>query len=224
VPKLTVKHRLVPFVPFLVVGSLHLVGQLTHLAWLQTGTKPVILLSLAAALVWSVDGRMTRAAWVALVALLLGWVGDLALMFAGDTGFLVGLTFFLLGHLVYLLLFLRILGRGRLPLSALAYVVWFAVLMLVLAPHLGGMLVPVIVYASVITVMAITATRCSASVAVGAALFLISDSLLALNKFVHDAGIWESGFLVMLSYIAAQGLIVLGVVRHEGRPASGRVV
>ncbi|TFC53319.1 hypothetical protein E3T26_14975 [Cryobacterium sp. TMT1-21] len=42
---------------------------------------------------------------------------------------------------------------------------------------------------------------------------LVSDSLLALNKFVPDAGIWESGFLVMLSYIAAQCLIVLGVAR-----------
>lgn len=208
---------LVPFLPFLVVGILHLAGQLAHLDWLATATKPFIVLSLAAALIWSVRGRTSRAVVVALAALLLAWIGDLALIPEGEGWFLAGLGFFLFAHVAYIMLFLRFLGRGRLRWSAAAYVLWFIALVIVLAPHLGGMLAPVVVYGAVIATMAITATRCTPAVMIGATLFLLSDSLLALNRFLPDAGIRESGFLIMLSYIAAQGLIILGVVRRAPR-------
>ncbi len=214
----------VPFLPFLVVSVLHLAGQLAHLSWLATSTKPLIVAGLALALLWAVRWRPSRVVVVTLVALFFGWLGDVALAQAGESWFLAGLGSFLVGHLVYGWLFLRLLGRGRLPWRAFVLLVPFATLLFVLAPHLGGMLVPVTVYAAVITAMAITATRCSPMVAAGATLFLISDSLLALDKFLPGAAIWESGFLIMLSYIAAQGLIAVGVVRHAVEPRELRPV
>ena len=209
----------IPFLPFLGVSVLHLAGQLVHLSWLATWTKPLIVAGLALALLWMVRWRPSRVVVVTLVALFFGWLGDLALALSGETWFLAGLGSFLVGHLVYCWLFLRLLGRGRLPWPAFVLLVPFATLLVVLAPHLGGMLVPVAVYAAVITAMAITATRCSPRVTAGATLFLISDSLLALDKFLPLAAIWESGFLIMLSYIAAQGLITAGVARHALRTA-----
>ncbi len=207
------------FLPFALVGALHLVGQLAALDWLQIATKPLIVPGLALALLLSARGRSGQVLVVTLVALGFGWIGDLALANPGEIWFLVGLGSFLIGHVVYIVLFLRYLGRGRLPWSALALIGPFIALLLVLAPHLGGLLVPVAVYAAVITTMAITATRCSPIVAVGAALFMISDSLLALDRFLPHAEIWQSGFLIMLSYIAAQGLITLGVARRASLPA-----
>ena len=38
------------------------------------------------------------------------------------------------------------------------------------------------------------------------------DTLLGLNKFLPGFELWQVDFLIMLSYIAAQGLIALGVV------------
>ena len=134
-----------------------------------------------------------------------------------DTGLLDGpfpVGVYLTAAVVALVL---VLGRGRLRWSAAAYVLWFIALVVLLAPHLGGMLAPVVLYGAVIATMAITATRCAPAVTIGATLFLLSDSLLALNRFLPHAGIWESGFLIMLSYMAAQGLIILGVGRHALR-------
>ena len=75
-------------------------------------------------------------------------------------------------------------------------------------PHAGELGMPVLVYASVITAMAVIAMLCPRNhtwVAVGAVLFTLSDSLIAINQFVEPlpmADIW-----IMLSYYAAQYLL-----------------
>lgn len=222
--------QLAGFIPFVAIGILHLAGLISDQTWLSTATKPLILLSLAFALVWTVRSpssrTLSRPVVMALVGLGLGWVGDVALMVEGQTWFLAGLGAFLLAHVAYIVLFVRYLGHGRVRAAALAYLLWFACLMVLLWPHLGGMLVPVLVYGVVIGAMAVTATRCGWIITSGAAVFLLSDSLLAVNRFVPDAGLWQPDVLIMLSYIAGQGLIVLGVARAAvaaaQRPASRR--
>ncbi|MGO4105068.1 lysoplasmalogenase [Leifsonia sp. YAF41] len=214
--------RVVPFSPFLVAGILHLIGQLAGNEALITATKPLLIPSLALALVWSVGGRLTAPVVGALIALFFGWLGDLALMIDGSLWFLAGLGAFLLAHVAYIVLFLRHLGRGRLPRSALLYLVWFALLGVLLWPHLGTMLVPALIYSVVITTMAIVATRCAPIVAAGATLFLLSDSMLAVDRFVPDVGIWQAGFLIMLTYLAAQCLIIVGVVNFVRARAEWR--
>lgn len=214
--------RVVPFSPFLIAGILHLIGQLAGNEALITATKPLLIPSLALALVWSVGGRLTAPVVGALIALFFGWLGDLALMIDGSLWFLAGLGAFLLAHIAYIVLFLRHLGRGRLPRSALLYLVWFALLGVLLWPYLGTMLVPALIYAVVITTMAIVATRCAPIVAAGATLFLLSDSMLAVDRFVPDVGIWQAGFLIMLTYLAAQCLIIVGVVKFVRARAAWR--
>ena len=47
-------------------------------------------------------------------------------------------------------------------------------------------------------------------VALGATAFMVSDALLALNRFVRQR--WFGPLAVMVAYHLAQGLIVLGVL------------
>ena len=77
------------------------------------------------------------------------------------------------------------------------------------------LLVPVIAYGIVLTAMAAVASRCNRWVAGGGALFVVSDSILAINTFVPDARIPLVDFLIMVTYLAAQTLIVWGLLRHE---------
>ncbi|MDR7151934.1 sterol desaturase/sphingolipid hydroxylase (fatty acid hydroxylase superfamily)/uncharacterized membrane protein YhhN [Hydrogenophaga palleronii] len=147
-------------------------------------------------------------------ALALSLAGDVFLMFPGY--FLPGLVAFLLAHLAYIALF-----RQDIP--------WFpsrralaATLGIGLAMYLflwqGGLpnalRVPVAIYVGVIALMAAqaigraTVLRNSAAVgvALGAGFFMLSDALLAVNRFVMPLPM--SQVWVLTTYYAAQVLIV----------------
>ena len=207
-------NPLVAFLPFVLVSVVHLAGQLSDSLFLITLTKPVLIPFLAFAVIWLLRPSLSRSAILLLLALLFSWLGDLALLVPGDTAFLAGLTLFLLAHVAYIVLFSSPAGVGRPNRWSALYGLWFVALMVVLLPHLGGMLAPVVVYGLVICAMAVLSTRFGPTVTAGAALFLLSDSLLAVNTFVPDAGIPLAGFLIMLTYLSGQGLLALGMVRR----------
>jgi sterol desaturase/sphingolipid hydroxylase (fatty acid hydroxylase superfamily)/uncharacterized membrane protein YhhN len=173
--------------------------------------KPLVM-ALAATWAW----RAGASAWL-VGALLASMAGDVALMFPG--GFLAGLGSFLLAHLMYLMLFSRTVGRravGWLPRRGpLLWVAAYGLAMgAVLWPHLpAGLRVPVAVYVAVICLMGAQALgRASVlrdgaarTVAAGAVLFMTSDTLLAVNRFVAPlplAALW-----VLSTYFAGQLLI-----------------
>ena len=109
----------------------------------------------------------------------------------------------------------------------LIIVVYYAVLMNFLSPFLGDMKLPVRIYGIVISFMFLLALHMiyipgkltGRFLLAGAAFFILSDTLLALNKF------WEpipaAGVLIMLTYGLAQMFIVIGCVRYINsvRPA-----
>jgi uncharacterized membrane protein YhhN len=84
---------------------------------------------------------------------------------------------------------------------------------------LGAMLIPVAIYMLVILTMATTAYLRKNSVNIlsyglvflGALFFMISDSILAINKF-HQPIPW-SDISIMATYAIAQYLIVLGILK-----------
>ena len=47
----------------------------------------------------------------------------------------------------------------------------------------------------------------------GALLFIMSDAMIAINKFMSP--IIQAGLLIMATYIVAQFLIVKGILAHE---------
>jgi len=189
---------------------MHLGAILLSLPGVVEWTKPLLMPALAVGLVWAAPQRRSPAIVLGLIALTFSWLGDITLRW-----FVIGLICFLLAHIVYLVLFTTRLAARRVPWWALAYAAWLVVLLAILSPHTGPLLVPVIAYGIVLTAMAAVASRCNRWVAGGGALFVVSDSILAINTFVPDARIPLVDFLIMVTYLAAQTLIVWGLLQHE---------
>jgi uncharacterized membrane protein YhhN len=155
-----------------------------------------------------------------IAALFFSWLGDIFLMFDK-----LDSIYFILGLSSFFVYFLRINSGNnsylkKRPLMLLAIVAYTIELLYILWPRLDMMRIPVTVYAIVISTMLGAAAWQYGKIAVkpamlfigGAFLFVLSDSALALNKF-HDP-LPGGGILVMLTYVAAQTLIVLGSISH----------
>jgi uncharacterized membrane protein YhhN len=160
-----------------------------------------------------------------MLALLLSWIGDVALMFRGSGMFIAGLSAFLSAHLVYISYFRSIRSPKtsflkRRPVMLLAVVVFVIELLYVLWPGLGSLAWPVSVYAIVIGTMLAFAGwqygKLSNLTALlfmtGALCFVLSDSILAIARFRFQ--FMYSGTLIMSSYCLAQFLIVKGSAAH----------
>ena len=156
-----------------------------------------------------------------LAALVGSLAGDVLLLFPGY--FVPGLVAFLLAHVAYLVLLRQGVGwfpsRGALAATLGVGAAMYAFLWMGGLP--AGMRAPVAAYVTVIALMAAqaigraTVQRDAASwtVAVGAGCFMLSDSLLATNKFVMPLPL--APFWVLSSYYAAQVLIVGGWLRGQ---------
>ncbi|KAF0648017.1 MULTISPECIES: lysoplasmalogenase [Streptomyces] len=145
-----------------------------------------------------------------LAALAFGWGGDVFLLVDAEWAFLAGMGSFAAGHVCYLLLF----GRARTsPLLGACYAAVLVAAVALLWPSLPADLrVPVAGYSLLLTATAYRASGLGPVAAAGGALFLLSDTLIATG--VAD---WPQppvpDFWIMLTYGAAQYLLVTGVLR-----------
>lgn len=179
--------------------------------WLAVVFKPLttVLIILYA---WSRghdEPRLRR--WV-IGGLVLSLVGDVALLWPKE-GFLPGLVSFLLAHLCYLVAFTR---RERLAARGapfVAYAVVAAGVLTWLWPGVPPALrLPVLLYVLALASMAAQAAVLwrqgsprGGVLAVGGALFLLSDALLATNRFAVPLPL--SNLWILASYWAAQWCI-----------------
>ncbi len=153
--------------------------------------------------------------WI-LVALALGWTGDLLLLGRSTAPFLGGLTAFLLGHAAFVTAFL---ARGvSVPVTATALVVATPAALVVhrwLRPHLPDRLrLPVVAYIVVISAMAATGMGAgfaggSATIPSGVAAFYLSDLSVARDRFVAPGFVNRLWGLPL--YYAAQLLLAASV-------------
>lgn len=154
-------------------------------------------------------------------ALALSAAGDAFLAQEGEKAFLAGLASFLAAHLAYVPLFLSAgggmeiitAGAWRAALGGLA-IAGTVLLLRRLLPAAGPeMRLPVVLYAVAILAMLLAATTVpSALVVAGAASFVISDSLLAIGRFLLAPGAPQQrqlGFAVWIFYYLAQATITL---------------
>ncbi len=205
-----------------LVTAVHLGAQLAGGGEVADVTQ-WFLMPLLAAVVWLAagPGRATRLVRLTVVGLGLSWLGDTAPdLVPDDLSFVTMLGFFLLAHVAYLVAFwpLRrdgLLGRG--PVLVAPYVVVLVVLVALCAPGADELLVPVVVYGATLSAMAVLATF-DQRAAVGGVAFVVSDSLIALNAFVDGFDLPGYGFWVMFTYVGAQVLLALGVLRVASRP------
>lgn len=195
--------------------------------------KPALMPALAAAHYGARDGARDNEAPAHTHLLRTGtaaaqafsWGGDVALLGSSKRSFLIGVGSFFGAHVAYITGFLSVRGEAKDYDTAglkVALGVWLttAPLMSFAAgrkdPALRG---PVAAYATILSAMFATSRMLDPGLSPGArrtlqagtALFLISDSVLAVEKFVlsEPRPVLES--VVMATYTAGQGLIALGV-------------
>lgn len=159
------------------------------------------------------------------IALFFSLVGDVVLMFKGLNFFMLGLVSFLIAQVFYILIvskriqnysFLRLL---KLSIPFLILVV--GLISLLESKGLEGMLFPVIIYGITIGIFGTVAlyshlelkNKISKYMLFGALLFIISDSVLAINSF-YEPMYWLR-LLIMITYIVAQYFIYKSMVQVE---------
>jgi uncharacterized membrane protein YhhN len=212
------------FLAFFVIVSIgEVASEVTDITWLHQLTKPLIMISLIGYYVTSVTVR----SGIVIAAMIFSLAGDVLLM--NPDYFIPGLVAFLLSHVLYIFAYRKhqweestsaLTGVHR---TRLAFPILLAGtgLVVILYPSLGDLKIPVIVYATVISLMAMTALfrygktnqKSFWLVFAGAILFMMSDSILAINKFLTPLDM--GGFFIMLTYISAQYCIVMGLLEHE---------
>ncbi|MGV8884026.1 MAG: lysoplasmalogenase [Microbacteriaceae bacterium] len=205
------------FTPFLVVAVVHLSALLAGNIVLDGATKPFLMPALLIGLLLALAALKpmpVRIAALAGAAIVFSWFGDVALASPGDAGFLLGLGGFFCAHVVYVVLFATSLRQRRMPRLAWLYAVWWAAFVALLAPHAGALLVPLAVYGAVLGAVASLAMACNRWIAVGGALFVVSDSLLGLHLFMPGFDFAQIDVTIMVAYLAAQGAIAFGVFLH----------
>lgn len=174
--------------------------------WLAATAKLLPILWLV---LWAVTALGVRSLlpW----ALLLGGCGDVLLAL---NLFVPGLAAFLLGHLVYSLLWIRS-GAAMRWWACVPTLLLMAAAFTLIIPNAGGMLLPVALYLFFIALMALLAARSrlvNGYGLLGVYSFLLSDFLLAWN--LYRAPIEYSVLLVMTTYYLAQGFICLSVLQR----------
>lgn len=195
---------------------LFFVGQGIDNQTLRVMVKAIPVLALAVA-VWLAVPR-TRYRRLIATGLVFGSAGDV--LIEVDL-FELGLAAFLVGQVLYTAAFLGDTKRLS-PVPAIIFYGYGLALVWTLADGTGDLLIPVVLYAMAITTMLWRAVarigvvpRVTGVTAVyGAALFVVSDSLIAINRF--GPGIRGDRWLVMTTYWVAQALIAYSALRHEG--------
>lgn len=145
--------------------------------------------------------------------------------------FLLGLGSFLIAQLLFIASYLRCTWN----VSFKAMRVWFSPFLVYWLLMMGMILpplsknpekrmavVPVIIYSAILILMAAasiarygrTNPKSFRLTVVGSCLFVVSDSLIAINFLAAARPMAQAGFVIMLTYVAAEFLIALGIIEH----------
>src|SRR5690625_1349021 len=188
------RSPIVWFMPYAVASIVHLATLAIPVEWAETPTKALLMPLLAVAFYGLARHAFGQPAHhgrlrLVLVAVFFSWLGDLALNAGdGETWFLTGVGMFLVAQLAYIIVFRR-LGDSGVTSSRrwliVPYAVWWLGLVVYFVTATGAdpLLVAVGGYGIALAAMAYLAHRINGVAAIGAALFLISDTFIGLSGF-----------------------------------------
>lgn len=189
-------------------------------------TKPLLIPILAAIYAISTGLKLPVNKDAILLGLFFCWTGDILLQMNGF--FVPGLIAFLTAHIFYIRFFIATDSSEKSffklrPVMLLAVLAYLVELMYLLWPYLGSMKMPVLVYGITISTMFSAAlwqyqkleSKTALFFIAGAAFFVASDSILAINKFRNT--LENGGIMIMTTYIVAQLFIVEGAIRYRNR-------
>jgi len=215
---------------FVLLALLELAGEALDNRLLILYSKPLLMPVLALWFVRRTPGIRRFLRYTVLAGLLFATLGDIFMMFAGGEYdalfFLLGLGAFLVTQACYVGGFLSEvnLRNGYLrkqPYWAAPFVLFLLSFLAWLWPGIPeGLQLPVAVYGTIITAMALGAMNWRGFVhpaifiplMAGALLFMVSDCLIAVARFGHPFS--GSRVAVMATYLAGQWLIVRAVAER----------
>lgn len=216
-----------------IIAILEIISLTFEIDVLHQICKPLLMIALLIYF-WDKSDNRKDEKWVGFVTLALAfsWIGDIMLLFAFKhfMFFFAGISAFLAAHIVYIIAYRRATFHDQIkfkwsffPFIVIAYLGLMAYLIL---PYIDSVIqVPLSLYAIILALMVVvawfrknqTTDESFQLVVLGAALFTISDSVLAINRFSHT--IPYAGVAVMSTYIIAQWLIVAGLLKHKKKQA-----
>lgn len=205
---------------FCIVVIADLIITATGNEGLRFYTKPLLIPTLMLFYFFSIS-KQNSLSKLMLAGLFFSFLGDVFLLW--DNYFIPGLICFLTTHVLYIIYFIKTANQSswhlkKYPLLIVPVSAYTMALLWVLLPSLGALTVPVVIYATVISIMLLASINLFTKIKspayiyfiAGAALFVLSDSLLAINKFYQPFE--YAGIAIMLTYCAAQYLIVKGSI------------
>ena len=212
---------------YLLIVLLVLIGTVTGSDWLNYPVKPFMLIWIA--LFFLIMTKPQPYRWLVILAFFFSWAGDMFLMFGdkSEMWFFAGVGAFFLSQVTYILVFRKFsIGKGkgfivRKPIWVLPFLIYLIGVYLFLYPSLEGIMKPVVaLYAISLIGMSVGAfnrigltDRGSCWLLFGGSVFfVISDTLLAFNKFA--APIPNEGFYVLATYMLAQYWIMMGLLMN----------
>lgn len=223
---------------YVLLGVLNAISLVTGNTEGELLTKPLLMPLLAGWLIVEVRHHWSTPARWLLGALGFSWIGDLLLLGDSDLMFGVGMAAFLVAQVMLVAAFTCVRGirfrRGIVQLGAepargaveqhrlllLPFGAYYAAFIAILWPSAGALRLLAALYGLAILAMAAAAlnllgrvpARAAWVTFAGAVLFVLSDSLIALEAFGPlQPSAWHAA-LVMTAYVAAQGLIAVGLV------------
>lgn len=201
-------------------------GILFHTKWLDYLCKPLIMISIGGYFLLNSKNIDRKVVWIAFFAFLFSLFGDSFLMF--PEFFLPGLASFFVAQIFYIFLYYRTIkisgGEPYLRKNSAylnGFIMYGFAIYILLFNHIDLVLkIAVFVYMIALlgmSAMALNRYKTVSNVSFnlvfyGSLLFVISDTLIALNKFLIP--IPNDRIFVMSTYIAAQYLMMRGILKQ----------
>lgn len=206
----------------------------THIVCLPLifATKPLLMVTL---FVWfylqTKESSNSKFRKYLLFSIVFAFGGDTFLMFLpfDEIFFLLGLGSFLVGQLFYVFAFSNSIVHSKKafnkPLGIALFITflsYYAILMYTLFPYLEDFLIPVLVYGVAVCAMGVSSgwrlNKVSKEsfilVFSGAMLFVLSDTIIAVNQFLYKGNLLNAQVAIMITYVLAQYLIAKGSIKY----------
>jgi uncharacterized membrane protein YhhN len=201
-------------------------GKLDFRIYTKTLLVPVLLISIYST---SLETKHRRSKVLANLAFFFCFLGDFFLLnYADNAYFILGLSSFLIAHIFFIVFFFRLKKfsdkyRFFIFAGSLLIFGYIGFLLFLIWPGVTRQYIqiPVTVYAIVLGMMLLTAVYSINNKSIkrlaknyfipGALLFVISDSMLALNKFAISFKYGD--IIVMVTYAGAIFMLATGVIK-----------
>lgn len=217
-------------VPFVIIAGGTILYSYSYNNWAMYIFKPLIMIWIGGYFLFhakSIDKKILR---ITLAAFLFSWLGDIFMMFTekGDIFFASGVFVFLIAQIFYIILFLKTINHSgkkpflrKNPYWLIAYIAYGLLFTILLYDNLDVFLkIAIFIYiAAILGMSAMALNRLDNGhpisftlVFAGSILFIISDSIIAIDRFLYN---FEHARAIILStYIIAQYLIMRGLLKQ----------